>query len=328
MKTVQLAMALAVAVAGMVALGGAVQVEATGPYSIASDNRGYLNAVVDILEYEVDEYTDFNILRMKLSIENLASRTMTDADIFVGGDITTRYGEDSYEEVRGRGGVVSVDDCASDGRFSNIPSGATGETTVCIMLSKTFEPDALQIFGDVASGGGWPTQVIPFHAESTYCFVNWHDHCNANNIQRVDGTPEPPPPPEPEPEPEPEPATLLYTIYNNHTGTLMLVFNQLVVAHNPDRILLIHDIDAFIEDGTAPGLADAELNTADGKRQSAMLAFTLSGTMRLEVMQAIQTHGDLALWIDTRAIYAADGFVDITTRDNSPILVPDIIVVR
>ena len=319
-------LALAAVGAAVLMYGGAESAEARGPYSSTPDNRSYLNAVVDILEYEVDEYADFNLVRMKLSIENLASRTMTDADIVLGGDVTTRYVEDTYEEVRSRGGDVSVDDCVSDGRFDAIPSGATGETTACIMMDKTFEPDALQIFGQTVSSGSWPTQVIPFHAESSYCFVNWHDHCNANNIQRVDGTPTPEP--EPEPEEEPKPAALLYNIYNNRTGTLTLVFDRLVVAHNPERIHLIHDIGAYIEDGTAPNLADAELDTADDKRQSMILAFALSDAMRLNVIQSLRDQADLALLIDTRAVYAAEGFVDITMPDRTPILVPDITVVR
>ena len=117
-------------------------------------------------------------------------------------------------------------------------------------------------------------------------------------------------------------------MYHNNTGILVLVFDQLVVASNPDRIHPIHDIDAFVESGAAPDLGDVELNTVDGKRQSAIPAFTLSGAMRLDVTESIRTHGDLALLIDTRAVYAAEGFVDITIPDRTPILVPDITVVR
>ena len=319
---------LAMAAVGAAALmyGGAVSAEAGGPFShsyehFGSEDRPYLNVVVDILEYDVDQYADFKLVRMKLSIENLVSQTMGNIEISLGGELTTRYTQDSYEEVRSRGGDVSVDDCTSEGRFDDIPPGATGETTVCIMIAKTFEPDALQIY---SSFGIWNTQIIPFHAESSYCFVNWHDNCNANNIQRVDGTPTP----QPEPESEPKPATLLHAMYHNHTGILVLVFDQLVVASSPDRIHIIHDIDAFVEGGAAPDLEDTELNTADGKRQSAILAFTLSDDMRLDVTESIRTHGDLALYIDTRAVYAAEGFVDITMPDRTPILVPDITVVR
>ena len=320
---------LAIATVGAVALtvlGGAMPAEAIE----------YLNVVIDIEEYEVTEYNDFNLVRMKLLIENLESTSMPHEllpsffEIRLG-NLDASYGDVTYADVRGKGGDVSVNDCASPDRFY-VASGDTAETTACFMIDKSFEPDGLSIESVVARDGNrglkYAYQVIPFHEESTYCFVVSSDNCNASNIQRVDGTPEPPPPPPPEPEPEPEPATLLYTIYHNQTGVLTLVFNQLVVAHNPDRIHLIHDIGSFIDDGTAPSLDNAELDTADDKRQSPILSFTLSDIMRLEVIQSLRDQADLALWIDTRAIYAADGFVDITTPDNSPILIPDITIVR
>ena len=312
MKTVQL-VAGVVGVAVLVVLGGSMSAEA----------QSYFNIVVEIQEYEVVEYNDFNLVRMKLLVENLDTVNIhpTNFGLTLGGDINVEYNHVAYADVRGKGGDVSVNDCAAKGR-TWIDSGETAEITSCFMIGKSFEPDGLRI---------WVThkaQVIPFHEESTYCFVQWSGNCNANNIQNVDGTPEPSPAPVSEPEPEPEPATLVYALYNNHTGTLTLVFDQLVVAHNPDRVSLIHDIEAFIENGEAPGLGNAELYTVDNKRQSAVLAFKLPDVMRLEVMESLQTHGDLALMIDTRAIYAAEGFVDITRPDSSPMLVLDIKVLR
>lgn len=330
LKTVQLAVA-AVSAAALMCIG-AMPVEAAGPFTSQytdtdRSHTTYLNSVFDILEYEVTEYTDFDLVRMSLSIENLQDATMADISLRLGGDISTIYHHDAYADVRARGGDVSVDDCTSNGRFSDIPSGSTDETIACFMIDKTFKPDALYIDGYMSKDSWWYTQVIPFHAESTFCFVNWYDDCNANNIQRVDDAPAPRPAPEPEPEPsEPEPAMLLHTIYNNHTGTLTLVFDQMVVAHNPDRIHLIHDVDAFIESGEAPGLGGAELHTVDNKRQSAVLAFKLSGTMWLEITESLRTHGDLAVLVDTRAVYAAEGFADVTR--GTPVLVPDVMVVR
>ena len=222
---------------------------------------------------------------------------------------------------------VSVEDCTAADRLKPILHGHIGEFTICFIVPNGFEADGLRFSESSSFNNVDHYHVIPFHDESVYCFVEWADTCNKNNIQPIDGTSAPVPRPEPVPDPEPEPATLLHTIYNNHTGTLTLVFDQLVVAHNLDRIHLIHDIDGFIESGEAPGLGDAELHTVDNKRQSAVLAFKLSDVMRLEVMESLRTHGDLALLIDTRAIYAAEGFVDITRPDNS-ILVLDIMVLR
>ena len=252
--------------------------------------------------------------------------------------------------MRARGGDVTTDDCASADRFSSLIPSNVGETTVCFMAGKLFKPDGLRISHVGGIDSAHPVyyntdktrclsadksnvhecasahQVVPFHNDSIYCFDEWFDPCNADNVQRVDGSPAPRP--APEPEPESEPAELLHTLYDNRTGTLTLVFSQLVVALNPDRIHLVHDIDAFIEDGNAPNLGDASLGTVDGKRQSSLLAFTLPDALRLEVTQSLREHGDLALWIEPRAVYAADGFVDIIMPDRSPILVPDVAVVQ
>ena len=65
----------------------------------------------------------------------------------------------------------------------------------------------------------------------------------------------------------------------------------------------------------------------DGKRQSAILSFVLPDALRADVAESLRIHGDLALQIGTRAVYAAEGFVDITVPDG-PILVADILVIR
>ena len=72
-------------------------------------------------------------------------------------------------------------------------------------------------------------------------------------------------------------------------------------------------------------MGDADLATTDDKRRSAVLAFTLPDALRLEITQSLRDHTDLAPHIDARAIYAADGFVDITTLTNKPILAADML---
>ncbi|MCE2508842.1 MAG: hypothetical protein J4G04_06050 [Nitrosopumilaceae archaeon] len=332
MKTAPL-MAAAAAAAALMALGGALLAEAH------NGGISYYNITVNIQEYYVVEYDSFDLVRMKVWIENLD--VQLDTPHFCLGSNSSWSCHATYADVRGRGGDVSVDDCVSKNKFDTINTGDTGETDICFMIGKQFEPDALSVYEGIndshintSNGSCGSTranhlshtcgskQVIPFHDESVTCFVNEPDFCNQNNIQPIDGSFTP------QPGPEREPPTLLYTLYNNGTGTLTLVFSDLVVASDPDRIGLIHDIDAFIKDGEAPGLGEAELNTVDNKQQSAILAFTLPDMMRLDVAELLRTHGDLALYIDTRAIYAAEGFVDITSPDNSPILEPNIIVVR
>ena len=257
-------------------------------------------------------------------------------------------------------GRVSVEECSSTDRFSNIAPGGTGETLLCFMIGKAFQPDGLMVThhilgphgwidsdGDCVIEGGHPSstwknyradteghgppcgytiQVIPFHDESDFCFDRNFDYCNTDNVQRIDGTPTPSPTPEPDPEPT-QHAELLYAMYGNHTGTLIMVFDRPVVAHNPDNILFIHDISTYIDDETTPNLGDADLYTVDDKRQSAILMFTLDHTLRLAVTESLRTHGDLALIIEGRAVYTAEGFTDIIRQGDSPILT-GIMVVR
>ena len=279
-------------------------------------------------------------------------------------EITGTYSPATYSDVRGRGGEVSIHDCSAADRWNDIPTHGTGEAALCFMVGKSFVPDGIRV---VSTGPGhaivdrgrcyatsddhdpnttirsssytdyyfhdangscdtYNMQVIPFHDESVFCFDNWRQFCNADNVQPIDGTVVTRPAPEPEPT-EPAHATLLYSIYNNGTGTLTLVFSELVVANNPDRIELIYDISTYVDSGTAPDLGDAELRTVDNKRQSKILAFELGDELRQEVAESLRTHGDLALVIETRAIYAADGFTDITS-DVGEILVTDLVVVR
>lgn len=363
--------------AALAAAGGLVPVE-------AHYGGTYYDIVVDVTEYERTAYNGFDLVRMKLSIENLAGYTMESPAFLLGGHpeyqddpadnpdtaVQSEYGMVTYAEVRGRGGDVSVQDCSAVDRWSDIPDGGTGEALLCFMVGKAFQPDGLAIghhTGDgrshvqrdddeplgVACGhdphpgwtdlpresswvDGWhygwayetcnqAIQVIPFHDESVYCFDHNFELCNADNVQPIDGAPVSQPAPDPEP---PLHATLLHTAYYNHTGTLVLAFDRAVIPGNPDRIYLIHDVDAFLGNGTAPDLGGSKLYTVDGKRQSTILAFALDGALRMEVTESLRGDGYLGVLIDTRAIYAAEDFTDITKRDGTQMLVPDIVVVR
>ena len=362
MKTILFAAALCATIASV---GGATLTEAHYVHNV-----DYYNIVMDVSEYERTEYSGFDLVRIDVSVENLAGFEMTSPEFYLGGDvqyvdgtpanqdtdIKSSYAHASYVDVRTRGGSVAVEDCASVDRFSGVPNLSIGDTTLCFMIGKHTVPDGLMIQhridhytdhwirpGDHHNAGrctsdnhdrhyhyGETThytahdcvdtlvrQVIPFNDDSVYCVDQNFEWCNVDNVQYVDGTPAPPTPP------EPESVELLHALYNNHTGTLMLVFDQPVMARNPDRILLIHDIDAFLEDGDAPNLGDAELDTADGKRQSTILAFTLPDAMRQDVAQSLSGHGDMALEFGERAVYLAEGFVPM-----QPMQVSDVTVVR
>lgn len=316
----------------------------------------YYNIDVTVVEYERVSYDTFDLVRMKIVIENYEDFDLQYPEIFLGGtrgyagdaaadpDTEKSYLHVGSADVKELGGDVSSQDCASVDMWNTIPANGLGETSACFMVGKAFEPDGLMVatfdytdhnvnveirwcFGSGDSHSCLTKiQVVPFSDGSVFCFEHNPEYCNAGNVQPVSDGYEYRPATEPE---RPVHAALLYTIYNNGTGTLTLVFDRLVVAHDPDRISLIHDIATYIEDGAAPGLSGAELSTVDNKRQSQILAFALGDELRQEVAASLRTHGDLALVIDSRAIYAADGFVDVAAyHENGAILVTDVVVVR
>ena len=343
----------------VVAVGGLA--EAGAHYE---NSHQYLEVDMDILDYEVREYDEFNVIRVELEIDNQEEFDIWRAQFFLGGvsdaddpfSTASEFQWDSSASIRGVGVDASDSDCAES--LPNLTSGSSGRISTCYVVGKTFEPDGLRLFqtntyhndintpppydpyhsGVRVIGGVDPTlcfatndqnahtcsgrtQVVPFHADSSYCAL-YGSYCNSSAIQDVGSLPKINPKPEPLAH-----ATLLYTLYNNNTGTLTMVFDRPVVAQNPGRIGLIHDIAAYIDDGTAPGLGDAELSTVDNKRQSAVLAFALSEDMRLDVAESLRTYGDLALLIRSGAVYSADGFEDVTAHTGA-ILVDDLVIVR
>ena len=308
-RTAACAPALLSLAAVAVAAGGLA--EAGAHYENAHQ---YLEADIDILDYEVREYDEFNVIRVELEIDNQEEFDIWGAQFFLGGmsdaddpfSTASEFHWVSSASIRGVGVDASDSDCAES--LPNLAAGSSGRISTCYVVGKTFEPDGLRLFQTntdpndpnsippydpyhnvIALGKIDPTlcahinhephacsgrtQVVPFHADSSYCAL-YGSYCNLNDVQNVGSLPKPEPEQEPEP---PAHATLLYTLYNNNTGTLTMVFDRPVVAQNPGRIGLIHDIAAYIDDGTAPGLGDAELSTVDNKRQSAVLAFRAVG---------------------------------------------------
>ena len=86
-------------------------------------------------------------------------------------------------------------------------------------------------------------------------------------------------------------------MYLSSTGMLVMAFDHMVIAGSPDRIQLIHDVDAFLEDAdSAPNLGDSELHTVDNKRQSMILAFALDGELRTAVAESLRMHGATWRW--------------------------------
>ena len=320
----------------------------------------YLEVTMDVLDYEVREYDEFNLVRVELQIDNQGEFDVWDARFYLGGtsdaddpfSTGSEFNSTSGAAIRDTHDIDASDsDCAES--LPNLVAGTSGRISACYVVGKTFEPDGLRLFQhnthpdspshtppyDPYHDGGYVslldpshcvhidhshpcsghTRVIPFHSDSSYCAL-YGSYCDADNVQDVGAIPEPE---------SPAPAALLYALYNNNTGTLTLVFDRLVVAQNPDRIGLIHDIEAYIDKGMASDLGDAELSTVDNKRQSQILAFALDEDLRLEVAESLRMHGDLALVVQSGAVYSAEGFADITGHaDAGAILVGDLTVIR
>ena len=262
----------------------AVVVAAGGLAEAGAHSSGTFGGIIDVLDYDVIRHGDSDWVVMTLSIKNTDSygtihnlRLVTN-DNFLYSHLPSSDGPDG----------ISRDDCLLGEGLHYIEHNGIAQITACFEVKSGFghHPSALHLqfnykhHSHSFSGSNFLhglQQVVPFHDESDYCFSTYADFCAENNIQDIDGIPAPAPEP---PEPEPESATLLHVMYRDQTGVLTLVFDKLVVANNPGRIQLIHDVDAFIEDGDAPDLGDAALETVDGKRQSAILSFVLPDALR------------------------------------------------
>ena len=127
----------------------------------------------------------------------------------------------------------------------------------------------------------------------------------------------------------PAEVVLLYTLYNNSTGTLILIFDQPVVIRNPSFIALIPDTGTFLNDYKSINLNDVKIDTLGNKDQSYILAFTLPTAQRLLVSESLSPHSSMILVINQSAIYTANDLVDITkTNNNSSLFITNIVIVR
>ena len=106
---------------------------------------------------------------------------------------------------------------------------------------------------------------------------------------------------------------LSHAIYDAATARLLLAFSEPVTVLGQSNLSLVHDIAAHDESGTSIALTGADLLTIDGLSRSDFLVFVLNNQAHTAILETINSGGDVHLAIGPRAIYTADGFIDIAT---------------
>ena len=115
------------------------------------------------------------------------------------------------------------------------------------------------------------------------------------------------------------PAPIIRSIYDTTTARLVILFSEPVTVTEPDNISLIRDTDAHMENDTIATLAGAELHTINGQSRSHTLSFSVDNQTHADIMESIDATDGILLAIDSRAIYIAAGFVDITSYGDRQI---------
>lgn len=310
-----------------------------------------LNVYVLVTEYERERYDDFDLVRIKLAIDNKEPVPMRNPTFRLGGgvgdtttnhtDVREEYGAVSSGDIRDRGINVSMHDCSAKGLWNPIPAGSIGRAVLCFVVDKPFRADGLLVGADVGHVDNhgtcyhytafgfkvdnrhdytqWPLcafQVVPLREESTYCFDRYFGFCRADNVQRIDSVAA-----------KPTSVEVQYAIY--YDGTLVMVFDHPVVVYNQNRIGIVSDMHAYEWQGLYTGLGNATLLTGDGKRASATLVLDLDDYARGMVAAGLDRHGELAVVVDRYAAYADGTFDDITNYNGrQPILFDGTVLVR
>ena len=313
------------------------------------------DAKVTVLHLERTPYANHDLLRLNIQVEPTTRPfALTSTLRHTGGgyaccwygystatslidSIGRQYWDGGYNQIRETATDITVDDLQAEdcprGVEPGVNTGTAGIVTLCVLVPPGFTPEILLIEHVLGKSDSRLRQFLatPFTDPSPLCQLN-AAVCDENalyTISDTQSTQRPTPRPDPEPEPEPPiPASPEYAIY--YDGKVILVFDNPVIAHNPDRIGIIHDIDAYLDDESSyAGLGDADLQTVDNKRQSSVLIFELDDDTLATITESLEEYDDLIITIDNRAVFVADGFVDITTyNDNKPWLLTGTVIVR
>ena len=257
------------------------------------------------------------------------------------------YGPVSAEHVWSLNMTVSPNDCTVDGQWSDIPASSTGSVLLCFLVEKSFRPNGLLVggesghivteSGDCYSSGytdyprrahyntEWPVcamHVVPFQNDSTYC-ERYSKYCDRDNVQRIpEWIVEEIPVEAPgeayqatEAPDEPETPALQYAIY--HNGSVILVFDQPVRVANQSNIVLAGDISLYPQNGSYADLGVADVATADNKRQSQVLAFSLDNRTQAYVATSLEEYSELYVIVEAGSIKTATDWADATTHQDN-----------
>ena len=184
----------------------------------ASEGGFYTNldAVIEVTDYQRTEYGDNSLIQITARITNQEGIIIIEPNhqnnykdgevlVFLGGTMPppskgTEYrnsfgfGDRSYQWLRANGADVSVQDCTSEGYWTDIKPAETGVERLCFWVPSNFTPDGLfMAIYDVLDGETTTdlsnviirAQIIPFTASSAYC-SDHPDICNVGGLQIID----------------------------------------------------------------------------------------------------------------------------------------------
>ena len=325
------------------AIVAAIRDEGVQIIDITLSRLAYLDVTADITGYERTNHGSRDFVQVTTSITNHEFVTLTNDDqngvpvygelhvslnaigdtyhyvdtspscdatrghcVWSNGDYVA-YNDMTRSQAQSRGVDVSEEDCTAWDRWS-IPRGETREIRFCYWVDRNFEPESLQLY----QPGADRIQTIPFLHHGS-CYLPYMQ-CNeaALTLLPEGYTPESPAFP------------LTHAIYDSSSARLMLVFSEPVVIRGQGGMELIHDVGAYIENGTAATLADPEPHTVDGRSGSSILAFDIGNNTHAGILES----DDVRLAIDSGAIFASDGFADITAHEDDVPVIIRVLVLR
>ena len=203
------------------------------------------------------------------------------------------YHDADRGQAEAYGVTVSDDDCtARDGWGAGY--GEAAEVSFCYWVGAEFEPESAQ-FHHIAEDR---VVSVPFTGHGS-CYLPYM-LCDESALTPVrDARVQPTPPVDP------------FVMYEVAHARLVLVFQESVVASEPDNISLVFDTATYGKNGTLTTLAGAEVDAVGGQFGNHVLAFVVDELTHADVLDAVTAGGGLRVAIGAGAVYAEDGFVDV-----------------
>ena len=105
------------------------------------------------------------------------------------------------------------------------------------------------------------------------------------------------------------------------------MFDRPVRVANQSNIVLAGDISLYPQNGSYAGLGGANVATADNKRQSQVLAFSLDNRTQAYVATSLEEYSELYVIVEAGAVKTATDWADAATYQDNERMVLAVIVV-